>query len=273
MSSNQTEQYQQRKMQMRQSFDEDAELYDQARPGYPEALFEDIIKLARIPAQGHLLEIGCGTGKATLPMARRGYSLECVELGEHMAAVARRNLQSYPNVTVHVSPFETYPVVPSSCDLVFSATAFHWLDPVVAYPKIAQVLKPSGSLALFRYIHVQTAASQEFFAAAQAIYEREMATEERNFRLPWAEEFTEETKTQIEQTGLFGFVSERRYTWEMTYDTASYLRLLNTFSDHRVQEAEQRERFFHALAQLIDKQFGGQVTRGYLALLYVASKR
>jgi 16S rRNA A1518/A1519 N6-dimethyltransferase RsmA/KsgA/DIM1 with predicted DNA glycosylase/AP lyase activity len=41
-----------------------------------------------------LLEIGCGTGKATAPLARRGFPVTCVELGAQLAAVARRELAS-----------------------------------------------------------------------------------------------------------------------------------------------------------------------------------
>src|ERR1700693_3852716 len=63
------------KRQLRTTFDEDALLYDQARQGYPEALFNDIVALSDIPSHGRILEIGCGTGQATVPLARRGYRI------------------------------------------------------------------------------------------------------------------------------------------------------------------------------------------------------
>src|SRR3712207_5578274 len=78
------------------TFDEAASLYDEVRPGYPENLFEDVVSLSGIQAGGRILEIGCGTGQATVPFARRGYHIQCIELGENMAAVARRNLKGYP---------------------------------------------------------------------------------------------------------------------------------------------------------------------------------
>ena len=71
-------------------------LYDEVRPGYPEELFDDVVSLSGIPAGGRILEIGCGTGQATVPFARRGYRILCVELGENLAAVARRNLEAIP---------------------------------------------------------------------------------------------------------------------------------------------------------------------------------
>jgi SAM-dependent methyltransferase len=73
---------------LRAIFDEAALLYDEVRPGYPEELFDDIVALSGIPSGGRILEIGCGTGQATVPFARRGYRILCVELGKNLAAVA-----------------------------------------------------------------------------------------------------------------------------------------------------------------------------------------
>src|SRR5215203_6505224 len=91
---------------LRAIFDEAALLYDEVRPGYPEVLFDDVVSLSGIPSGGRILEIGCGTGQATLPFARRGYRILCIELGENMAAVARRNLASYPRAEVVTADFE-----------------------------------------------------------------------------------------------------------------------------------------------------------------------
>ena len=73
---------------VRATYDEVALLYDQARPGYPEALFDDVVSLSGIPPGGRILEIGCGTGQATVPLAQRGYPILCIELGENLAALA-----------------------------------------------------------------------------------------------------------------------------------------------------------------------------------------
>src|SRR5581483_5576685 len=84
------------RLRRRASFNEDAALYDGARPEYPEALFDDLVALAGVPAGGTVLEIGSGTGKATLPLARRGFAILGIELGEQMAALARAKLAAYP---------------------------------------------------------------------------------------------------------------------------------------------------------------------------------
>jgi ubiquinone/menaquinone biosynthesis C-methylase UbiE len=56
---------------LRTTFDEAASLNDEVRPGYPEDLFDDVISLSGIPAGGRIMEIGCGTGQATVPVAKR----------------------------------------------------------------------------------------------------------------------------------------------------------------------------------------------------------
>ena len=76
---------------LRQRFDEAAELYDRARPGYPPELVNDLCQLAEIGAGSRVLEIGPGTGQLTLPLATRGCAIVAVELGAALAAVAQRN--------------------------------------------------------------------------------------------------------------------------------------------------------------------------------------
>lgn len=77
------------RLRRRASFDAGARAYDRARPGHPDPLFDDLVALAGIPAHGSVLEIGSGTGKATLPLAQRGFQLVGIELGANMAAIAR----------------------------------------------------------------------------------------------------------------------------------------------------------------------------------------
>ncbi len=62
----------QEKLQLRTTFDRVALLYERARPGYPEKLFDDVVSLSGIPPNGWILEIGCGTGQATVPVSIDG---------------------------------------------------------------------------------------------------------------------------------------------------------------------------------------------------------
>ena len=254
---------------LRRTFDQVAELYDQVRPGYPEELFDDVVALSGLPPHGRILEIGCGTGQATAPLARRGYHIHCVELGAQLAAVARRNLAAYPHVEVEVGNFETWPVDHAAFDLVIAATAFHWIDPAVGYRKVAEALKPRGALAIINSQHVRVAEDLGFFDAVQQVYERETPEIATGEPLLNPDELPDGSQP-IAATGLFQIVGTRRYVWSIAYDAASYIRVLETYSGHRSLTPDARERLFRGITEMIDMQPGGTIRKGYLTTLVVA---
>ncbi len=147
---------------LRHTFDEEAALYERARPHYPEALFEAIDRVATGP---RVLEIGCGTGQATGPMAARGYPVTAIELGASLAEVARANLASYRTAEVITEDFEQWEGPEGAFDLVVCATAFHWLDPVTRVGRVVGALRPGGVVALIDTVHV-AGTSDAFFIDA-----------------------------------------------------------------------------------------------------------
>ena len=258
---------------LRAIFDGVALLYDQARPGYPAALYDDLVALSGIPPGGRILEVGCGTGQATLPLARRGYRIVAIELGANLAAVARHNLAAYPQAEVRVGAFEEFPLEQGAFDLVTSATAFHWVDPEVRYQRAARALKRGGAIGLFWNHHVQSEASQDFFDVSQEAYLRAGEPKAKTYQgLPAPDEVPTTVKDEIDQTGLFGDVAIRRYYWNLEYDAESYINVLNTYSGHRDLPDDKREQLFHDIAELINTQYGGRITKGYMSLLYVAHR-
>src|SRR3954471_8259512 len=118
-------------MALRDTFDEAPELYDRVRPDYPEEVFEDLTTLAGLRQGSRVLELGCGTGQATVPLARRGFEVVAVELGAGLAEVARRNLVSFADVEIVNEAFEDWPLPAVPFDAVVAATSFHWLEPAV----------------------------------------------------------------------------------------------------------------------------------------------
>jgi SAM-dependent methyltransferase len=137
----------------RTSFDQAAADYDAVRPGYPPALIHEILNFARLSANGRILEIGCGTGQATIPFAQRGYQMTCLDIGPELAALVAKNCKPYPNVQIQVTSFEDWRPEPDKFDLVIAATAFHWIAPEIAYPKVARLLRETGALAIFSNEH------------------------------------------------------------------------------------------------------------------------
>jgi SAM-dependent methyltransferase len=216
---------------LRATFDEDAELYDRARPAYPDALFDDLVQLGGIRPPAQLLEVGCGTGQATRSLARRGYEITCIELGESLAEVARQRLARYRQVRVITGSFEACDPGDSSFDLVLAATSWHWLDRERRYVRAAAILRPGGALAIITTHHVLPADGDPFFREIQEAYNAVDAGAEADAAPgtppPLPDQVGDE-REDIEASALFGDVKVRRYLWEQSYTEDQYLSLLST---------------------------------------------
>ena len=255
----------------RNSFDGAAGLYDSARPPYPEALFDDIVSYAKLGADSRLLEVGCGTGQATIPMARRGYAIDAVELGAQMAAIARDKLSAFPKVKIIVADFETLSLPRKTYDLLLSATAFHWIDPAIRFQKARDLLQPSGALALFWHRPTLTDLSRPYLEPLQAVYERVAPELARNFSPPPRPEAVRtEYQELITAGGLFGDLLVRKHYVTMEYSAGAYASLLGTFSDHRSMDAGKRERLLAGIEMVVNREFSGKIIRETVALLYLA---
>jgi len=258
---------------LRQTFNTAAKLYLEARPDYPDELYAALIGLAELePDRDALCEVGAGPGKATLPLARRGFRITCVELGAELAAEARRNLAGYPRVTVVNAGFESWrPEPPERFALVFAATAWHWIDPRVRYRKAWELLRPGGHLAFWEATHAFPDGGDPFFRELQEVYD------EINEGLPPGAIFARpdelpDSAAEIEATGLFADVAVRRFDWEIRYTADGYIRLLDTFSGHIAMADWQRDRLYGEIRRRLAARPDGQLRRHWGAVLHVARR-
>ena len=258
-------------MPLRETFDEAPELYDRVRPGYPDELFDDLAALAGLTEGSRVLELGCGTGQATVSLARRGYEVVAVELGAGLAGFARRRLADFPGVRVVNAAFEAWPLPAAPFDVVLAATSFHWLDPAVRVGKSADALRPGGALAVVSTHHV-AGGDERFFADTQRCYERWDPATPAGVRLPAAADVPIEAE-EMQTAGRFGAVTFRRYEHERTYSTREYRDLLLTYSGHRAMEPAARAGLLACIARLMDERYGGRVAKRYMNQLAVARKR
>ena len=130
----------------------DAANYDRVRPAYPERLVDDVIEFAGGPDAGPALEVGCGTGKATVAFAQRGVDILAIDPLPAMTDIAREACAPFPNVEVRTAAFEDLDRARSApFALVFAAAAWHMVPQDVGFTKAHLLLRPGGVLALFRY--------------------------------------------------------------------------------------------------------------------------
>ena len=152
-------------------FDAWAGDYDRYRPSYPDELFEVIAQRLPIPRQPHVVDLGAGTGRASLAMAELGWRVTAVEPGKPMLDVLRGGAANRGLLvsTVHATAEDTG-LEASSADLVTAAQAFHWFDKDRALAEAARIVKPSGGLALFW--NVRDAERSPFLADYARLLER-----------------------------------------------------------------------------------------------------
>jgi SAM-dependent methyltransferase len=257
-----------RAMTLRETFEEAPELYDRVRPDYPEELFDDLARLVGLVAGSRVLELGCGTGQATVSLARRGYSVVAVELGAGLAGVARRKLAPFPAVRVVNAAFEAWPLPAEPFDVVFAATSFHWIDRAIRVTKSADALRPGGALAVVSTHHV-AGGDEQFFADAQRCYERWDPETPAGLRLPAAADVPSE-REEFEASERVSHMVFRRYERELTYSASEYRDLLLTYSGHRAMEPDAQRGLLSCLVRLIDERYGGRIAKRYMNELAVA---
>lgn len=246
-------------------FETTAELYAEARPGYPSELVDDVARLAAIPAGGRILEIGCGPGNATLPFAQRGYHILALELGERLAALAAARCQDYPRVSVRRMAFEDWPVEVGAFDLAISADAFHWIPPEIGYPKAAEALKASGSAAFFWFVPVDP--QTDWSRAIDEVYREQAPGLENPDRAFTGEWLAGIIQANFLASGRFGEPVVRTYIWSEPYTTERYVNLLRTYSGHAGLDAEARRRLFARIQQVLDRH-GSTLARPFQVMLF-----
>lgn len=254
-------------------FDANPSLYDRVRPGYPPALFSTILAWTGLEKQSRLLEIGCGTGKATIWFAGHGYIITAVEKGSRLAEYAKHAFSPFPNVSIVNMSFEDYQGAAASYDLVYSGTAFHWLDKSVAYGKAAELLKPGGHLALFWIDTVVTGATKRQSEVIQEAYWKHLPEWAKSYDREGSVDRTMARENDIIGSGLFQNVRRQNFDFSLDYTSSDYIDLLSTFSDHGALDDKTMKNLFHDIKALVDKRLGGRLTRECRASLFVAGRR
>lgn len=185
------------------------------------------------------LEAGAGTGKATQAFAARGLWLTAVEPDPVMAGLLAANCAGFPNVSVAVSTFEEF-VPDQPCGLLFSAQAWHWMDPAVRWQHAADVVAPGGSLALFwNFDRITDPVVHEAVTAAH----RALTP-----HIEWETNAVDENLVaelwpgpELAELAAFTGLETRLYRWDRVLSRSQYLDYLSTQSPYLMLEAPLRQ--------------------------------
>jgi SAM-dependent methyltransferase len=229
--------------------------------------------LAHLGPGSRVLEIGCGTGQATVDLAARGCAVLAVELGANLAALAARRLEPYPDARVVVTPFERFEQPSQPFDAVVAFTSFHWVDQDVGPALVAAALRPGGAFVTVSTDHV-AGGTDAFFVDVQECYERWDPATPEGLRLDDADDVVARVDTRVDTgpdpAGRFGRAELRRYEVDLAYSTATYLDVLMTYSGHRAMDADARDGLLACIGALIDGRYGGLIVKRYLYTVRVS---
>jgi SAM-dependent methyltransferase len=258
--------------QRRTSFDAAAQLYDDARPGYPEQMIDVVLAYSQLQPGDRALEIGAGTGQATAQFAWRGLAVHAVEPGADMADFIRDKFdESGLDVTVENADLETATLESTSFDLVFASTSWHWLTPGARWTIVSEAIRPGGTLAAFWNIpHWRRT---ELCPQLDVVYQQSGADLTQLGPMATAEvehgalmnEFFNDAPNREAFTDFRG----GQFDWSETYSADDYIALLGTYGDHLTLDPAVRARLFAGIHEVIEGA-GGSIELPYTTHLLVA---
>jgi ubiquinone/menaquinone biosynthesis C-methylase UbiE len=245
--------------------------YEKRRPNYVTELFEDVLKYAEVTEDKSLLEVGCGTGQATEPFLKTKCKVTAVELGENLASYTSEKFKAYKNFSVVRSSFEDFECDDNKFDMLYSATAFHWIPDEIGYNKAHRILKSGGTIALFWNRPAPNDWNDPLHQKIQSIY-RELLPQ-------WGYKVTRNKNKEniyssiIKEIEQYGFtnIEFMLYHSIRKMTGVEYIELLNTYSDHIALEKSIKSLLFDGIRTAIE-EFGNELVLNDTIDLYLARK-
>lgn len=235
------------------SFDAWAGEYDRFRPGYPDELFEAIESRLGLSPHPLVVDLGAGTGRASLAMAGQGWRVTAVEPGKPMLELLRERASDEGLLvsTIQASA-ESTGMDPASVDVVTAAQAFHWFDKEPAMAEIARILRPGGGLALFW--NVRDGARSPFLADYADLLQRSTMSADDPGIGKYESTGKDETRRALEAASGFEAPELIQLHQDVPMTSDEFVGMAFTASYVRVgMSPDRQDRFRHDLLTLLDR--------------------
>lgn len=252
-------------MELNLTFNDVAEKYDSVRPNYPNELFKDIFEYSNLSDNAKCLEIGIGTGQATAPFLDENINVTAIDIGDNLCQFVKEKYKQYPKFTIINNNFMSFDFKNNCFDLIYSATAFHWL-PDNALIKCKNILNDSGVIALFWNHPYPNRINDESNVINRKIYTKYKPSD----KIP--EEFSsKDCNEKIVKLKQYGYknIECKLFQRVRTLSSNEYVMLLNTYSDHIALPAQIREDFDRDMKNSLD-EIGGMINIYDTIDLYLA---
>ena len=258
--------------QIAESFGNDAERYDRARPSYPAPLIAQILEAApgpAAPASGRdVLDVGTGTGISARLFQAAGCKVLGVEPDARMAELARRS-----GIDVEVSSFEAWDPADRTFDALVAGQSWHWVDPAAGAAKAAQILRPGGVFAAFWNVHQPEPDAAEAFGditrrlapELPAFYRRDMA-QSRTYSA-----YRDKTEEGLSATNHFTAPTMHLFDWDMRYTRDAWLDVVPTHGGFAQLPPDRAARLLAAVGAAIDN-LGGSIDVHFTTVAVTATR-
>ena len=242
--------------------------YDKSRPMYAKEIYDDIFRYKQINQDSHVLEIGMGTGKAAQPILDTHCHFVGIEPGEDLVALAKERFKKYESFSVYRQTLQDYTCADNSFDLIYAATAFHWIPEEYGYKRVYKLLKNGGAFARFAYHAGPDQGRRALTDEIQELYRKYMHRKSRP-----TEFSVEDAKRLADKALSYGFVDVKHALYHTIKDFTAdeYMSLLKTYPDHMKLEPSVRKKLFEGIYHAIADN-GGTMTVYYTMDLELARK-
>ncbi len=249
-------------------FNQAAEYYDKYRPGYPEDIIASLISVTGISEGSDLLEIGCGSGKATEQLIGNGFNILGIDPGEDLVSIGNERFKN-ENVNFVKGRFEEYDFEHKKFDVIYAAQSFHWVPQPIGYQKCADILKDNSYLALFWNMYVLNdnytdkellEISKRYGGIADFVTETE------------CESRINSIVSQIGDSKLFEKPTVIRKLWKQNYTADEFYGFALTGNSFMQNSDEDKQKAYNDIVALAEKN-RGIIERPYLCVLYIAKKK
>ena len=243
------------------TFDTAVSLYEKMRPGYVDELYKAIFDYVSIDGNSSVVEVGSGSGQATLPILKTGCALTAVEYGENFSTLLKDKYKEYSKFKVLTGKFED---VELEKELTISSSLpprFTGYRKRSAIRKVYSMLKEGGAFARFANRPRNSKNDPELAEEIDAIY-NDHYNKYYGVKPGTKAWFTEETAREISQIpGKYGFtdITYHLFHRERVFTAKEYIQLLGTYSDHIAIEESIRKVFFSRIEDAIHRH-GGSIT-------------
>ncbi len=257
-------------------FDKHARFYDTARPDYADTVYDEIEKYIPLEHRQNWLEVGAGSGLASRQIITKlePRQITLLEPGHNFCKILHEEFGELDGVSIIESDFEHFNK-DEELDVIVAATAWHWPDSNTKYQHAAELLKPQGSLVIFRnYYGLENDRPVSLISESNAknvihhideLYKKYGGTTIDEANDSQADRI-ETRHGEVEQSKLFEMVLEKTMTWHKTVDSQGYINLLRSFQD----AVDYGEGFFAEMKAIIDAYSGGVIEIKIITDLVIA---